>query len=177
MIFFTLGTERYPFARLVGVAEEVAQLRPDEEVFVQIGHHPDPPRGCRWERFLPFEEFAACIARARVVVSHAGAGTILTCAVQGRIPIVLKREWSRGEHVDDHQSQLASRMSELDCIILTGNPRETLEAILRSGAKSAVSPSAAEIPELARKLAGFIAGLEERSQGCPPGRTPPVQVS
>ena len=162
MIFFTLGTENYPFSRLIEVAEKLAVLRPDEEIFVQIGNHPEPPRGCRWERFLPFEKFSDCIAHARLVVSHAGAGTILTCAVHGRIPIVLKREWLRGEHIDDHQSQLARRMDELGHIVLTEDPEQLLEEILRRESSSTELRAAAEVPELARSLARYLAGLDAR---------------
>jgi UDP-N-acetylglucosamine transferase subunit ALG13 len=160
VIFFTLGTEHYPFPRLIEVAEKLAAARPDEEVFVQIGNHPDPPRGCRWERFLPFEEFAHKIENARVVVSHAGAGTILTCAVHGRVPIVLKREWSRGEHVDDHQSQLARRMDEARRIILTANPSEALEAILRCDSSASALEQAEPVPKLARSLARYLDRLD-----------------
>jgi UDP-N-acetylglucosamine transferase subunit ALG13 len=170
MIFFTLGTEHYPFNRLVEVAEKVATLRADEEVFVQIGNHPDPPRGCRWDRFLPFEEFAYYIRHARVVVSHAGAGTILTCAVHGRVPIVLKREWARGEHVDNHQSQLARRMQEAGRIVLAETPEKTLEAILNCESSASGLQSADEVPELARSLARYLTGLEQSSAERPPER-------
>lgn len=160
MIFFTLGTEKYPFWRLVEAAERLAQLRPEERIFVQIGNHPQPPRGCDWVRFLAFEEFDRCIERARVVVSHAGAGTILTCAMRGRVPLVLKRERARGEHVDSHQSQLARRMSELGRIVLAESTEELIAAILRRDASPDVSESVAEVPELAQSLADFFGTFE-----------------
>jgi UDP-N-acetylglucosamine transferase subunit ALG13 len=171
VIFFTLGTEHYPFPRLIEVAEKLATELPDEEIFVQIGNHPDPPSGCRWERFLPFEKFAHKIETARVVVSHAGAGTILTCAVHGRVPIVLKREWSRGEHVDDHQSQLARRMDEAGRIVLTESPEQTLEAILRPESSTSGLQAAAEVPRLARSLADYLNRLDADWDAKPSGRS------
>ena len=36
MIFFTVGTEQFPFQRMIDAADLVAQALPDEEVFIQI---------------------------------------------------------------------------------------------------------------------------------------------
>ena len=119
MIFFTLGTERHPFGRLIEAAESIARVLPEEGVFVQLGHHPREPRGCAFERWLPFPELAQRVASARVVVAHAGAGTILTCQQHGRIPVVLARQRALGEHQDDHQLQLARRMDERARILLS----------------------------------------------------------
>jgi UDP-N-acetylglucosamine--N-acetylmuramyl-(pentapeptide) pyrophosphoryl-undecaprenol N-acetylglucosamine transferase len=42
-----------------------------------------------------------------VVVTHAGAGTIVDLLRIGVCPVVVPRRRARGEHVDDHQSELA----------------------------------------------------------------------
>ncbi len=42
-----------------------------------------------------------------VVVTHAGAGTILDLLGLGVCPVVVPRRRARGEHVDDHQAELA----------------------------------------------------------------------
>lgn len=53
------------------------------------------------------DEFRTEIARADVVVSHAGVGTFVRCLEAGRAPVLVPRRSSRGEHVDDHQLQIA----------------------------------------------------------------------
>ncbi len=169
MIFFTLGTERYGFPRLVQAAEMTASRFPDEEIFVQLGHHTEPPAGCRWERFIPFDELRDTLRSARVVVSHAGAGTILTCNALGRVPIVMPREHRRGEHLDNHQDQLARRMSELERIIVTRTPEEILDAILKYDTPSThTKTNPAETPELARSISYYLEAVEHQ----PGGRVP-----
>src|SRR5690606_23340360 len=53
-------------------------------------------------------EFRAEVARADVVVAHAGCGTFLQCLELGKAPAMVPRRAAHDEHVDDHQEQLAS---------------------------------------------------------------------
>jgi UDP-N-acetylglucosamine transferase subunit ALG13 len=53
------------------------------------------------------DEFVAEIERADVVVSHAGVGTFVRCLESGKAPVLVPRRAARGEHVDDHQLQIA----------------------------------------------------------------------
>lgn len=52
-------------------------------------------------------DFARLSKEADVVITHAGAGTILDLLGRGIYPVVVPRRASRNEHVDDHQSQIA----------------------------------------------------------------------
>ena len=130
MIFFTLGTEQFPFQRMVDAADLVAEALPAEEVFVQIGKHPDPPRLAMWERWLSYPDFAARVRDARVVVTHAGAGSLLSCAWIGKIAITAPRLHRFGEHVDDHQTELAGRMAELGHALLGETAEEMARLVL-----------------------------------------------
>lgn len=161
MIFFTLGTERHPFERMVCAAEGLAVELPEEEIFVQIGNHPREPEGCRFERWMPFEALSRHIAEARLVVSHAGAGTILTCHQFGRKPIVLAREAARGEHQDDHQRQLVRRMVERRGIFLAKDETELRERILATPEEATrLAARDDRPPALALELAAFLDGLD-----------------
>ncbi|MFC3686892.1 glycosyltransferase [Aquipuribacter hungaricus] len=53
------------------------------------------------------EEFRTEIDRADVVVSHAGVGTFVRCLEAGKAPVLVPRRAAHGEHVDDHQLQIA----------------------------------------------------------------------
>ncbi len=102
MIFVTVGTHQQPFQRLVGA---LASL-PADELFVQYGYA-DPPRGVRRAAaFLSFPEMVEAFDSARVVVTHAGVGSILLATNAGHVPIVVPRLKEYGEHVDDHQVHL-----------------------------------------------------------------------
>ena len=58
----------------------------------------------------------------------AAFGTLL-CRRLGKVPIVLPRERKRGEHVDDHQVELARKMAEMGYILLAERPEEVAELI------------------------------------------------
>jgi UDP-N-acetylglucosamine transferase subunit ALG13 len=57
-----------------------------------------------------FEKYAR---EADIVITHAGVGTIMSLLDMGIYPIVIPRRAYRNEHVDDHQAQIASLLSEL----------------------------------------------------------------
>ena len=48
---------------------------------------------------------------------HAGAGIISAALAAGRKPIVVPRRAALGEHVDDHQHQLASKLADWDLVV------------------------------------------------------------
>ena len=104
MIFVITGTEQFPFDRFV---KEIDGLKQgcilDEDVFVQLGACQYEPERCAWERFIGYDEMAERIAAARLVITHAGAGTTLLCLKSGQRPIIVTRMKKYGEHVDDHQ--------------------------------------------------------------------------
>ncbi|QEC50087.1 glycosyltransferase [Baekduia soli] len=107
MIFVTTGTNEQGFDRLVAAARE---LPGDEELLVQYGSSTELHGRGRWEAFLSWEEMTAAMTQARVVVAHAGVGSILLAHRCGRRPVVMPRRVALGEAVDDHQLELAQRL-------------------------------------------------------------------
>jgi UDP-N-acetylglucosamine--N-acetylmuramyl-(pentapeptide) pyrophosphoryl-undecaprenol N-acetylglucosamine transferase len=61
---------------------------------------------------LPLDELTAAIAEADVVISHAGTGSALTSLGQGRCPVLVPRASVYGEHVDDHQKEIAHMLAQ-----------------------------------------------------------------
>lgn len=109
MILFTTGTNEQPFDRLVRAAYAIEG---DERLIVQYGSSQVEHGRGEWVDFLGFDELAALMTEARVVVCHAGVGSIMLARRCGRTPIVLPRRHHLGEAVDDHQLPLARRLDE-----------------------------------------------------------------
>ena len=105
-IFVTLGTTKpWHFRSLV---DRVLAILPDGcEVVWQTGVTDVSDLDINAKAMVTDEEFRAEIGRADVVVSHAGGGTFMRCLEAGKVPILVPRRASRGEHVDDHQEQIA----------------------------------------------------------------------
>jgi UDP-N-acetylglucosamine transferase subunit ALG13 len=129
VILVTTGTNGDPFDRLL---EAVRDLVLDEELVIQHG-----PSAIRVERatnlsYVSFTELEALVQRARLVITHAGVGSILLAFMHSRRPLVVPRLERHGEAVDDHQLVLATRLAELGLISLVedvSNLARTIESV------------------------------------------------
>ena len=125
MIFVTLGTQAYPFDRLLRGLEAVD----DEELVVQAGVSTFHPAGAVWFDYLEYPELREHVRRARVVVSHAGVGSVMTTVAEGKRPVVVPRLHRYGEAVDDHQVPFARRLAETGLLTLVEDPADLAAAL------------------------------------------------
>ncbi|MGV0026053.1 glycosyltransferase [Phormidesmis priestleyi] len=113
MIFVTVGTEQYPFNRLMNWIETLLiHGFIQEEVIVQYGSCTSLPQGVLVYQSLKSDRFAELIDRARLVISHCGEGSILLLEEIGKPYILVPRSHRFKEHVDDHQVELATALSQ-----------------------------------------------------------------
>jgi UDP-N-acetylglucosamine transferase subunit ALG13 len=133
MIFVTIGTSE-PFDRLLHGLEEWA----GEELVVQGGASTVRPSNSTWIDFVPFDELTHYMQRARVVVMHAGVGSVLAALGAGKRPIVVPRVRRFGEAVDDHQLVFARRLSTAGLVTLVEDPA-ALPAAIEAARPEAVS--------------------------------------
>jgi len=111
MIFVTLGSavKGIEFTRLINKMDEITG-KMDEEVIMQIGTVPYEPKNAKYFRYASYQENLSYFQKASLVVGHGGTGTILN-ALRFQVPIiVVPRRHHYGEHVDDHQVELAQRL-------------------------------------------------------------------
>jgi len=111
MIFVTIGSavKGIEFTRLIKKMDEIAG-KVDEEVVMQIGTVPYEPQSAKYFRYAPYQENLSYFQKASLVVGHGGTGTILN-ALRFQVPIVVvPRRHDYGEHVDDHQVELAQQL-------------------------------------------------------------------
>jgi UDP-N-acetylglucosamine transferase subunit ALG13 len=110
--------------------------------FVQTGTSA-VPRLAEHRDYLGYEEMEAMVREAAAVVCHGGPGTIMLASNLGKRPIVVPRQKSQGEHVDNHQCAFAERIARDGAILLASS-----EDDLRSHLDSALglAGAAAELP-------------------------------
>ena len=99
-----------PILRPGGLLEK-AQESP-VEVLWQTGGTPADGLDIDVQPFVPSPELDAALARADVVVSHAGTGTALSALEAGRLPILVPRDPGRGEIADAHQHLFAAELDQ-----------------------------------------------------------------
>lgn len=107
MIFVTIGS-MFPFDRLIQVMDAWALANPDQDVLAQIGDGAYEPKHMKFVRRLSQTEFGQTVARAALIVSHAGMGTVITAGRAGRPMVLLPRLQEWGEHTTDHQIATAN---------------------------------------------------------------------
>jgi UDP-N-acetylglucosamine transferase subunit ALG13 len=116
--FVAVGTHVQGFDRLLSAVDGA----------VENGLLPAPARGQSGEsdyeashlelaRFMVPEQMDEAVARARYVVCHAGSGMISSALRAGRRPIVMPRMKAYGEHVDDHQLQIVTKLADAGLVV------------------------------------------------------------
>jgi exopolysaccharide biosynthesis glucuronosyltransferase PssE len=151
VIFVSVGTNEAPFDRLL---EAVASLLLDEDVVVQHGHSARlGPPGARLLDFLSFEQMVEHIRAARVVVTHAGVGSVMVSLANGKRPVVVPRRKRFAEAVDDHQLQLGGRLAQAGLVTFADEPAGLADAIARHDGRATIVPATSS---LAADIAGFL---------------------
>ena len=140
MIFATVGTHQDGFPRMLGALES---LPAGSDLVVQYGNGRPPANARVAEAFMPFDAMLHWFSGAERVVTHAGVGSILLAIRHGHLPVVMPRLKRNGEHVDDHQVELAERMAERGKVHVVWNAADL------AGALAQVPPRGAptQLPE------------------------------
>ena len=157
LVAVLLGTDHHRFDRLVGWAADLHRSGAFR-VHVQHGATPLPP-GIPGTRMLGPDRLAELLERADAVVTHGGPGTIMDARSHGHTPIVVARDPSRGEHVDDHQQRFARFVARSGTVVTAhdaGELRARLELAVLLGhphpAERAPSPTLARFEALVEGL-------------------------
>lgn len=128
MIFGTVGGQ-LPFDRLVRAIDLWAASRGRADVLIQVGPSDIKLESARAVPMLAPPEFDRTFEEARVVVSHAGMGTILTALTRGKPLLVMPRRAELGEHRNDHQLATAAQFEGRPGILVAWSEEELLEKL------------------------------------------------
>lgn len=116
MILVTVGTEKFPFNRLMQWIDNLIKqnlLDPkQEEIIIQYGSCNILPKGANNYALLPQDEFQDFVSQARLIIAHCGEGTIDLLAGNPKPFILVPRSEHFQEHVDDHQIELAEKLGQ-----------------------------------------------------------------
>jgi beta-1,4-N-acetylglucosaminyltransferase len=137
MMFVTVSG--LPFDRLVKKMDEISK-KIDEDVVMQTGKTRYVPKNAEWFRFESTERMEWLYKNSRVIITHAGAGSIIKSLSLGKMPIVVPRYKKFGEHVNDHQLDL-TRFLERKGYITAVYEIEQLEGKIKSAVSKRRMPS------------------------------------
>lgn len=154
MIFVTVGTQE-PFDRFLRIIDKLAgQI--DEELIVQAFHDKYEPENFKVRDLIPPDEFDRIFKKARLIVAHAGMGTIISAMESGKPVVVFPRQASLGEHRTDHQMATAHQMQQLGYAYVAYTEDELIQYVLDGNLKPLHSIGNGASESLIRSLREFI---------------------
>lgn len=134
MIFLTLGTQ-LPFDRLVKDFDQVAP-EISEKIVAQIGYGNYKPKNFPTMNIMHPEEFEKNMREARVVLSHAGIGTLLNGLKYEKPLIVMARKAIYGEHRNDHQLATVAEISKIEGIYVVDSAADIINVLKKDSIKN-----------------------------------------
>jgi len=130
MIFVTLGTFPTPFTRPLKALDELCQKNIiKEEVIVQSGYTEYESEHLKMLPFISPQEMEEYIKKARIVITHAGTGSLVQPVKMEKLVIAIPRLFEKNEHVDDHQLEIFNKFVESN-YVYPWNKDDQLESIL-----------------------------------------------
>lgn len=130
-VFVTVGTDHHPFDRLITWIDAWSASRTDDvRCLIQYGTS-IAPVVAQGTDYLPRQRLDTVMERSGTFVTHGGPATIAQCWELGAMPIVVPRNSSFGEHVDDHQMRFADRMAGEGRIQLASTQEELADFLDR----------------------------------------------
>ena len=130
MIFVILGTQKFQFNRLLLTLDDcVSKGKINEEIVAQTGNSDYEPHHFKCYPFLGKDEFESYIAKADIIITHGGVGSIMTALSKEKPVIVFPRLAKYHEHVDDNQTEIASVFDAKGYVLLCRDSDDLAQCI------------------------------------------------
>jgi len=156
VIFVTVGAQM-PFDRLIKTVDDWAMTRNEDNIFFQIGASEFRPTSMQWTKFLTPSEFNEKFSTAKVVVSHAGTGSIITALQLGKPILIMPRKADLRETRNDHQIATAKRFQQFPSVAVAWDELDLAKKLDKLGeisGKQTIGNNAS--PELLSALREFV---------------------
>lgn len=108
MIYVTLGTQKFQFDRILKKLDQLIEDNCiEDELVVQCIYHTYNPKNFEIFKLKPIEEVEEILKKSKLVITHAGTGSLVQCIKFKKHTVVVPRLVDFGEHVDNHQTEIA----------------------------------------------------------------------
>lgn len=128
LIFVTTGTQ-LPFDRLVSEVDKWAGYTKDIQVIAQTAQSDKKFMNIKTVSFLSPNEYSDYIQRSKVIIGHAGMGTIITGFEHKKPLILMARKLEFNEHRNDHQQSTVDKFADTKGIYIANTEDELLNLL------------------------------------------------
>jgi UDP-N-acetylglucosamine transferase subunit ALG13 len=125
-IFVTVGTA--PFPRLIKSMDQIAKILEDK-VIMQIGKTSYQPKNTEYFDFKDYDKIRQLNKDAKMIITHAGVGSILTALDYGKPLIIVPRLKKYREINDDHQLEIAHLLKKQNLAEVAYEPKDILQLL------------------------------------------------
>lgn len=113
MVLVLLGTQNNNFIRLLqAIQDNIDNKVIDEKVIVQSGFTEFDSKDMEIFNLIDKEQLSKLQDEADLIITHGGVGSIVSSLKKGKKVIVVPRLKKYGEHVNNHQLQIARRFEQ-----------------------------------------------------------------
>ena len=159
MIFVAVGTQKFQFDRLLKAIDVlIDDGLLDEEVYAQIGYSNHVPEHYHFDKMMDKSKYASMIKKCDLLVTHSGVGTIVLGLKYSKPVIVVPRLKRYGEHIDDHQIQIADAFSDRN-LVLKCEDTEDLIASIKEARSHRFDRYISKNDVVIREIESFLSGL------------------
>lgn len=129
-LFVPLGTQKFPFGRIISALNllvDQGKYQADG-IVMQSALYPVKPKFTHFG-LIPNDEFNRYMREAEVIVTHSGVNSIISCMEMGKPLVVCPRLHEYGEHVDNHQMEIATLMRDKYDVLICTDMKDLPELI------------------------------------------------
>jgi UDP-N-acetylglucosamine transferase subunit ALG13 len=163
MIFVTVGTHEQQFNRLIKFIDELKRDKVIvEDVIMQTGFCTYKPKYCEWHKLISYKDMEKNVRDARIVITHGGPASFIMPLQIGKVPIVVPRQETFHEHVNNHQVDFAEQIEKrMGTIIPIYNIEDLKDTIINydSIVASMNSSMGSNNKQFNKKLGKIVDGL------------------
>lgn len=130
-ILISVGASEYGLDRLLKIIDDLCEegILEGKHIIAQRGTSKYTPKNFKSFKLIARDEYQAYMDNADVIISHAGTGSVIPPLKMGKKVIVFPRREKFGEHIDDHQLELAEIFTAAGCTMCATNKEDMIECI------------------------------------------------
>jgi UDP-N-acetylglucosamine transferase subunit ALG13 len=81
---------------------------------------------------MEMTEFSSYVTSSRLLIMHAGAGSIIHAVEAGKVPVVVPRRAKYREHVDDHQVEFCRELEQVSRVIVCNEISDLVNCVTQA---------------------------------------------
>lgn len=129
-LFVPLGTQKFQFNRLIDALNKLVEkgLYKPQEIVMQSSIYEIEPKFTHYE-LISTSQFDELIDKVDLVITHSGVNSIISCMKRMKPLVIAPRLRQYGEHVDNHQVEIAQLMKQKFGVVVVEDMSKLEEAI------------------------------------------------